>query len=106
MKLGTMKKILILLLVSISKGILSQPPDKFCTSFGGDGMEEGNGIKLTPANDYIVIGSTTSFGNGGTDAYLVLLDKMGAPVWAKSFGSTGIEVGKSIVVNPVDSGYV
>jgi hypothetical protein len=84
----------------------SQPPHKFYCNYGGDGIDIGYSVKEIYNRQYIVIGSTTSFGAGGTDAYMLLVDSMGNLTWQKTFGGIGNEVGKSIVFNPIDSGFV
>jgi hypothetical protein len=101
-----MKKHISLLLVLVTGTFFAQPPKRFITHFGGTGAEFGNGIQLIDSSSYIVVGSTTSYGNGGTDVYLARLDSMGVPKWAKSYGGPAIDVGSAILVNPKDSGFV
>jgi hypothetical protein len=96
----------LLLILGCWSGLQAQPPKRFYTMFGGSDNDYGRGIKLVNEKDYIVIGSTASYGSGSSDAYLAYVDSMGTPKWAKSFGGPGSESGQSIVVNPADSGYV
>lgn len=84
----------------------SQAPLKWFNKFGGAGLDIGYGVKETFKRQYIICGSTTSFGYGSTDAYLILIDSMGQKVWEKSFGGALTDVAKKIVVNPIDSGYI
>lgn len=101
-----MRKQLICLLSLLSLLVSAQPPDKFYTKFGGEGIDIGYGVKETHNRQYALIGSTNSYGAGGMDAYLLLVDSMGQLIWQKTFGGAGTDEGKSILVNPADSGFV
>jgi len=83
----------------------AQPPAKFFSRWGGSGHEIGYDIKQTLDKGYIITGSTTSFGFGNTDLYLVKLDSMGKQQFEVSFGGTGNETGKS-VIQLLDSSFV
>lgn len=83
----------------------AQAPRKFYMRFGGNGYDVGYDVKQTLDNGYIITGSTSSFGQGNTDLYLVKLDSMGNKKFEKSFGSYNNEVGKS-VLQLADSSYV
>jgi len=101
-----MKKIVLLIIVFFSFVLTAQPPQRFYTKFGGPGIDIGYGVKQTFNKQYIVAGSTTSFGAGNADAYLVLLDSMGTVLWDKTFGGALSDVAKCIIVNPQDSGFI
>lgn len=101
-----MRVIIYTLLFLVAIKLQGQPPSKFYNKFGGAGTDVGYGIKETFDRQYIVAGSTSSFGFGALDAYLLLIDSMGQKIWEKSFGGALTDVAKSIVVNPVDSGFI
>ena len=102
--LNTRNMFLILLFCSNLYGQLST---KFYSKYGGDGRDLGYGGKETfIKKQYIVIGSTSSFGNGSSDAYLFLIDSVGQILWQKSFGGSNADIGKSVIINPIDSGYI
>lgn len=84
----------------------SQISNKFYTKYGGDGIDIGYDGKETYNKHYVLIGSTSSFGALSTDAYLLLIDSLGQLVWQKKFGGIASDIGKSILINPTDSGFI
>ena len=101
-----MRKIFLIQFIFFYTVCFSQAPDKFYSKYGGDGIDIGNGLKETFDRQYVIIGSTSSFGAGSSDAYLLLVDSMGQLIWQKTFGGALADVGKNIIVNPIDSGFV
>lgn len=83
----------------------AQAPDNFFLTFGGSGEDAAYACKQTIEGDYIVAGSTSSFGDNSTDFYLYSINKMGFPQWQKTFGGAGNEVARGLVQMP-DSGFV
>lgn len=100
-----MKKLLLILIFISSIITHAQPPSKFYSTYGGNGYDEGYDVKQTLDGGYIITGSTSSFGQGNTDMYLLKLDSMGVKKFETSFGGVSNEVGKS-VVQLSDSSYV
>jgi len=101
-----MKKTAVLIVLLICFFSKAQPPAKFYTKFGGSGIDIGYSGLETFNRQYAIVGSTTSFGDGSTNVYLLLVDSMGQPLWEKTFGGAMADVGKSIILNPTDSGFV
>jgi hypothetical protein len=99
------KKIIFYLLLSIGFIVQAQPPLKFYCRYGGNGYDVGYDLKQTLDKGYIITGSTSSFGQGNTDLYLLKLDSMGQKQFETSFGGYSNEIGKS-VVQLADSSYV
>lgn len=100
-----MKRIFLIFLFFTAICLNAQPPQKFYTKFGGNGDDVGYSAKQTLDGHYIIAGSTSSYGYGNTDAYLVKLDSMGQIIWEKTFGGFNNDIGKS-VIQLSDSGYV
>ncbi len=74
-------------------------------TYGGSGTDVCGSIKQTePDLGYIVAGSTTSFGAGVSDVWVLKLDGNGNVEWQKVYGGTGGEQG--IAVRQTDSGYI
>ena len=99
------KSILLLLFLITTIAADAQPPSKFYCRYGGNGYDVGYDVKQTLDGGYIITGSTSSFGQGNTDMYLLKLDSLGQKQFETSFGGYNNEIGKS-VVQLSDSSYV
>ncbi|MCK4662483.1 MAG: carboxypeptidase-like regulatory domain-containing protein, partial [Bacteroidales bacterium] len=73
--------------------------------YGGTAYEIGYWTQQTSDGGYIVVGYTTSFGNGNEDVYLIKTDEVGDTVWTKFYGGTGMDLGYS-VQQTSDNGYI
>ena len=71
---------------------------------GGPGIEEGFYVQQTTDNGYIIVGTTTSYGNGMDDIWLIKTDSEGNRQWNKTFGGAGGDKGFS-VDQAQDEGY-
>ena len=54
--------------------------------FGGWGPDWGTCVEATPDGGCIVTGQTTSFGDGGLDAWIIKLTADGSLQWQKTYG--------------------
>lgn len=73
--------------------------------FGGAGDDVGfRIIPTTVSGGYLIVGSTSSLGNGQRDVFLVKVDDQGNQIWAKAYGTSGNDDGKSVV--EVADGYL
>ncbi|MBI5635246.1 MAG: SBBP repeat-containing protein, partial [Nitrospirae bacterium] len=72
---------------------------------GATGDEEARVIQQTIDGGYIVAGDTSSFGSGGTDAWVFKLNNDGSVAWEKTYGGTGDDYARS-VHQTADSGYI
>lgn len=97
--------ILFIILFVIGYSANAQPPLKFHCRYGGEGYDVGYDVKQTLDKGYIITGSTSSFGQGNTDVYLLKLDSMGHVKFQTSFGGYNNDIGKSIIALP-DSGFI
>jgi hypothetical protein len=65
-------------------------------TFGGPAQERGNAIQGTAGGGYILVGSTKSFGAGGSDLYVIETDDLGNEVWSQTYGSELDEEGYDV----------
>lgn len=100
-----MKTLISILFLIIGLAANAQPPTKFYCTYGGSGYDVGYDVKQTLDGGYIITGSTSSYGMGNTDMYLLKIDSMGQKVFQTTFGGVSNEIGKS-VVQLLDSSYV
>jgi hypothetical protein len=73
-------------------------------TYGGSGSESVSSIIETDDGGYTLAGSTTSFGAGIADFWLVKVDSSGNTEWNQTYGESGIEFANSIVATK-DGGY-
>lgn len=78
---------------------------KWTRAYGGTGTDVGYSTQQTTDGGYIVAGSTTSFGAGGSDVYLVKTNASGDTLWTRTYGGTSNDVGYS-VQQTSDGGYI
>ncbi|MEO0130999.1 MAG: hypothetical protein ABIK76_04850 [candidate division WOR-3 bacterium] len=74
-------------------------------TFGGNGFDEGKDVKECFDGGYIIVGSTSSFGQGLFDVYLIRTDENGETLWTKTYGGQSNDRGYSILQTR-DSGYI
>ena len=55
-------------------------------TFGGPLDDEGDSVLKTGDGEYILAGSTSSYGAGGYDAWLIKMGRDGTKVWDKTYG--------------------
>lgn len=75
------------------------------TTIGGPGDDYGQSITSTFDGAYIIVGRTSSYGQGGEDIYLVKINDLGEVIWETTYGGSGNEWGYSID-NSNDCGYI
>ncbi len=74
-------------------------------TFGGTNNDAAEEIKATLDGGYIVIGSTSSYSAGNTDAYLLKVDSNCTYEWSRALGDSNNDWGYS-VEQTHDKGYI
>ncbi|MBI5267861.1 MAG: T9SS type A sorting domain-containing protein [candidate division Zixibacteria bacterium] len=78
-------------------------------TFGGAKDDRGFSVINSPGGDFILAGTTESFGKGGSDAYVVRVSPIGGLIWSTTYGGTLADYSRSITVdrkgNFVMAGY-
>ena len=64
-------------------------------TFGGTEDDYASYVFTDKFNRIIVVGTTSSFGAGGSDVYMVCLDAAGNTIWTKAYGGQSDEYGYS-----------
>jgi len=78
----------------------------WATTFGGSEDEVGHSIQLTYDNNFLIAGSTESFGAGKKDMWVVKVNrKKGFKIWSQYFGGKEDDVAYSIQPTK-DTGYI
>ena len=73
-------------------------------TWGGANFDFSYGMTLSDNGEYVIAGTTSSYGNGSNDIALVKFNSSGSLVWNKTWGSTGSESSQS-VIRTSDGGY-
>jgi len=66
-------------------------------TLGGAKNEAAYSITKTADGGYILAGSTTSFGAGASDFWVVKTDSSGTMKWNRTFGGTGDDIASAII---------
>jgi hypothetical protein len=74
-------------------------------TYGGEKNDFGYCVRQTSDGGYIIVGETSSFGEGRCDVYLVKTDSNGNIVWSKTYGGGWEDVG-FCVQQTSDGGYI
>jgi PKD repeat protein len=62
-------------------------------TYGGSGADEVFALPDSTGG-FLLMGTTSSFGGGGKNAWVIKTDASGNPVWQNAYGGTGIESGE------------
>ena len=69
---------------------------QFKKVYGGNGYDYGYSVIQTYDKGYAISGTTSSSGNGNTDAFILKTDSLGILLWHKTFGGINVDQAYSI----------
>lgn len=78
----------------------------FFNLYTDNGDDFGEGIVQLEDSSYVITGSSSSFGFGPSDAFLLKIDSLGNYLWSKNYGGVEADVGRRVMYNPGDGFYV
>jgi hypothetical protein len=97
--------ILIFFTVSAQAQLHKMPADtEFFYTYGGTNKDEARDIKETMDKGYVVVGTTSSFGQGNTSVYLIKTDALGNHIWSSVQGGSQNDWAYAVELTP-DSGF-
>jgi PKD repeat protein len=73
-------------------------------TYGGSGDEYGYSLIATNDGYYALVGSTTSYGSGINDVYMIKIDGSGNQIWSRTYGGTNNDYGYA-VQQATDGGF-
>jgi hypothetical protein len=74
-------------------------------TYGGTNDDEAYSVLPTSDGGYVIAGSTSSYGAGDRDVYLVKINASGDTLWTRTWGDTNADLGYSVQPTS-DGGYV
>lgn len=66
--------------------------------YGGSSYDKASQVIQAPDGGYLILGSTSSFGNGNYDVFLVKTDEKGLTLWEKTYGGFFNEYGEGLAL--------
>jgi hypothetical protein len=74
-------------------------------TYGGTGADICSCVKQTRDGGFVLLGTTTSFGFGNSDVYLVKIDPSGRELWSKTYGGLQNDAGYDLDTTS-DGGFI
>ena len=90
---------------SESSIVQANMPFTMIKNYGGTQNERGYSVKQTSDGGYVIVGSSTSYGSGGSDLWILKVDGLGEFSWSKTYGGQGNDIGRDITQTS-DGGYI
>ena len=98
-----MKRLIISLLFFVTVSFAQDTT--WTKTYGGSNYDFGYYVQQTTDGGYIITGRTDSFGNGGSDVWLIKTYSNGDSLWSKTFGGSNNDE-CHLVEQTTDGGYI
>lgn len=85
---------------------ISAGQTKFFKLYTDNGDDFGEGIVQLEDSSYMITGSSSSFTNGPSEAFLLKIDSLGNYLWSNHYGGSETEMGRRVMYAPNDGFYV
>jgi hypothetical protein len=79
--------------------------EEWSRTFGGSDYDGASSVQQTTDGGYILVGTTSSYGAGSWDFWLVKTDSAGNEEWRRTFGGSDYDMAHS-VQQTTDGGYI
>lgn len=99
-----LKKLGVVLLFLLAQKVEAQI--SFYHVFSGNGYDRAEGVLQLPDSSYLITGTSSSFENAPSQAFLLKLDKNGFHQWSKSYGGAESETGRRVFYVPNYGYYI
>ena len=73
-------------------------------TLGGPAYDAVDDMVALPDGTFVLVGATFSFGNGGSDVYLIKVNRLGETIWEKTIGTADLEFARRII-HTSDGGF-
>lgn len=77
--------------------------EEWFTTFGGRSYDRAASVIETPDGGYLIVGSTSSYGVGNYDIYLIKTNELGKEEWSKAYGEALNDYGYTAEIGPEGS---
>jgi hypothetical protein len=78
----------------------------FFKTYGENGVDYGQGVVQLPDSSYAITGASSSFYDGPSQAFLLLVDSTGQYVWSRSYGGERTDWGRRIFHKPNEGFWI
>lgn len=83
----------------------SEGNEEWYQFYGGRSYDKAGSVRITKDGGYIIVGSTSSYGKGNYDVFMIKTDIRGKKQWSKTFGGFYNEYGNLVAQTP-DGGFI
>jgi hypothetical protein len=94
-----------ILILALASAVPAFSQQRWERNYGGTGDDAAASVQQTSDGGYIVAGTTSSFGAGGYDVWLIKTNALGDTLWTRTYGGRNNDAGFS-VQQTSDGGYI